>query len=99
VTANQLVLVEPVEYINESFSLAVVILNNFYFQEFLIKGLDIARIHGYHLEVQSLEKRLSLLEKCLPRVSLCLPPEDTSHHADQSSTADSELDVFCSGTE
>ena len=30
-------------------------------QEFLNKGLKIAKTHGYHLEVQSLEKRLSLL--------------------------------------
>ena len=56
-------------------------------------------MHGYHLEVQSLEKRLSLLEKCLPRVSVSVPPEDVTHLADNSSSADSELNVFGSGSE
>ena len=68
-------------------------------QEFLNKGLKIAKTHGYHLEVQSLEKRLSLLEKCLPRVSVSFPPEDLTHLADNSSSADSELNVFDSGSE
>ena len=64
-----------------------------------MKGLELAKTHGYNLEVQSFERRLSMLEKSMPRAPYFRPLEDTSDLADKSASADSEINIFPSGSE
>ena len=61
--------------------------------------MDIAKTHGYNLEVQSLEKRLTMLEKSIPHICISFPKEDTGGLADQSELANSEIDIFSSVSE